>query len=475
MMTDTSYDQSGAARQALLEIYRDYGTAGLDNDVVVNQLLPDLLPNSPREASVVRAAASVGVAGLLNARFAAHMPVDSAVRDVASLMMQRHALDQFACLWIVTEYSTVLGHPLAVPTSIPSQRDQPVTSAPPAFAAPAPFAVPPPAAPVPPASATQLDSGYGQPGYAPAAPYQQPSYPQSPTPPYRPTSTPPYQQTSTPPYPQSPAPQSPAPQYPPTTPFPASTPAGFTPATPGGYAAPTGGAYQPPYAPPVYNPGGGGGSSKTGLIIALVVVAVLVIGGGITAIVLAGGKKSPPHGNPSTPVSVSVSPSVSPSPESPSPTVVPLDTILPKDVDASADCDEDPSGDLPEHGVGVIKNYSCTEPSGSTLPGALVFAYQMKDKASYDATWKALNAQLSFDPTDSHLADRCPSSSTAGGLTTWHKGDNGPDLGALECWAATKGGYVYMWGWEDYQSIFIVHGTDSQSKDAVDTWWRNES
>jgi len=121
-MTDTTYDRSGSARQALLEIYRDYGLAGLDNDVVVNQLLPDQLPNAPREASAVRAAASVGVAGLLNARFIAHIPVEAAVRDVAGIMMERHALDQFACLWIVSEYAVALGHPPSAPI-LPQPRD----------------------------------------------------------------------------------------------------------------------------------------------------------------------------------------------------------------------------------------------------------------------------------------------------------------------------------------------------------------
>jgi hypothetical protein len=490
-MTDTSYDQSGAARQALLEIYRDYGTAGLDNDVVVNQLLPDLLPNSPREASVVRAAASVGVAGLLNARFAANLPVDSAVRDVASLMMQRHALDQFACLWIVTEYSTVLGHPLAVPSVLSSVPQQPVSSAPPA--------------PTPPASATQMDtgygapSGYGQPAYpAPAAatPYAPPTTPYAPpygqtsTPPYGQTSNPPFTQASTPPYvPGQAAPGQPSqpsqpsqPNYAPTTAFPAQSPGGFTPATPGGFtpAAAPGGfspASYPQYGPPSYNTTPP--KSKAPLIIILVVVGLLLVGGGIIAVVLSG-KKGTPTVTPSNSVKVSAppsgntSPSVDPSTPPPGPVVEALEALLPKDIDASLDCDEDPTSDLPDNGVGIVKNFSCTESSQSTLPDALVFAYQMKDSASFDATWDALNKQLIFDPKDSKLADRCPSSSSAGGLTTWHKGD-GPTLGELECWGADSGGYVYMWGWKDNQAIFIIHGKAAQSRDAVDKWWQNES
>ncbi len=118
-MTAFTLDNSGDARLALQEIFRDYGLAGIDDEALVTRLLPDLLPDSPREASLLRSAAGANVGHLLTDRISAHMPADSAVRDVTAILTARLAFDATACLWVVSEYARAIGHPVDVaPTPV---------------------------------------------------------------------------------------------------------------------------------------------------------------------------------------------------------------------------------------------------------------------------------------------------------------------------------------------------------------------
>ena len=152
-MAEPSYDRSGSARRALQEIYRDYGLQGIDDDALLNRMLPDLLGGSPRETSLLMAAASADVGQLLTSRIQGGMAVDSAVRDVAAVLADRNALDQNASVWVVSEYAAALGQTLTDVTPPPA----PPTPAP---APPAPQA-PPPRAPQPanPDDLTQMDTG----------------------------------------------------------------------------------------------------------------------------------------------------------------------------------------------------------------------------------------------------------------------------------------------------------------------------
>ena len=154
-MAEPSYDRSGSARRALQEIYRDYGLQGIDDDALLNRMLPDLLGGSPRESSLLMAAASADVGQLLTSRIQGGMAVDSAVRDVAAVLADRNALDQNASVWVVSEYAAALGQTLTDMTPTPAP-------APPAPAPPAPQApAAPPRAPQPanPDDLTQMDTG----------------------------------------------------------------------------------------------------------------------------------------------------------------------------------------------------------------------------------------------------------------------------------------------------------------------------
>ncbi len=196
MTEPTIYDRTGEARRALRDIFDGYGPTGADDARLVNSLLPDLLPGSPPEAKLLAAAASFRVASMLLDRIPA-MPPETAVRDVATLLANREAMDARACQWVVGEYALAMGHQL-VPTSPP------------------PVPQPPPQQPM---------QRYGMPVAPPqSSPYSPPPYspPQSPpySPPQSPPMSPPYSPPVNPGVPSYPATQadtpprySPSPQY----------------------------------------------------------------------------------------------------------------------------------------------------------------------------------------------------------------------------------------------------------------------
>lgn len=148
-----------------------------------------------------------------------------------------------------------------------------------------------------------------------------------------------------------------------------------------------------------------------------------------------------------------------------------LDALLPADLDVAADCQ--PSTDNATGTTGVLAHDDCTEPDSSTLPGALVFGYQMRDDASFNTSWDAMNAFLNFDPTDPGVDNSCPTSSSHGGATTWD--DGGPTIGKIECFKSAKGTDVYLWSETNNRTILCVAGTPDQSRADVDTWWNDDS
>lgn len=451
IVSEPSYDRSGAARQALQEIYRDYGLAGIDNDALLNQLLPDLLAGSPREAGLLQAAAATDVGRLLTDRFNGQMPPDAAVRDVAAVLMDRNALDSNACLWIVSEYAAALGHPVAIPFS----GLNPAT--PPASMPPMPGAGLNPAAGgrVVPDGATRMDTGPGSgqsmpptsvppaPGYA-----QQPSFGQTQQPYGQPQAygQPPYTAPQTPAYGQPMTPTSQFPQV--------------------GYQAGQFG--QPSYITPK--------KSKAPLIIGIVAGVVLlacVIGG---ILVFTSKDKCTGSTCTTTPKN-SVSPRISIIPSTPpivpNDTVPALRTVMPSDVNVTTDCQEGSS--LPAGMTNVTVRYTCDEGSSSDLEGAFVDGYQFGTEAAFNQGLLALNTNNGFSPSDA--GDVCPpTGSDDSGYTTWHR-NNAPSvvLGNLECYANGKGGHVYVWTDKSERTIIVIVSTSSQSYSEVESWWESNN
>jgi hypothetical protein len=408
-MAELSYDRTGAARQALQEIYRDYGLAGVDNEALLNQLLPDLLAGSPRETSLLRAAASAGVASMLTTRINGGMAPDAAVRDVAAVLSERSAFDPNACLWVASEYATALGHPVRAGMTtgtnpvVPQGNDRPVNTD---------------------ATPTTMDTGpVPTPGPAPVpAPMPQPG-----------------------PYPG-----------PHTGPFPAPQPAPF----PGPAPMPM----PMPYPNPTPK------KSSAGLIIGIVAGAVaLICVIGLVGYFVSRPTK-PCTGSSCVTVHTSthppVDPSTSPPPQSP-PTI---DTLIPSDLDADNDCVS--FGDsTPDKVTGVVDQLNCVESSISTVEGATVDVYLFSSVSSLHSAYAALNTDYKFHPSEAGSA--CPpTGNNSDGSTSWHHRDT-PDtkVGTVECYSTNSDGHVYIWSNEPELTILVVDVDKDISFTVLEKWW----
>jgi hypothetical protein len=102
-VTSMPWDAQGEAQAALRAIVADprYGPAALSNAQTMTNLLKDMLPDSPRESSVLVAASEVGVAGLLQGNMSQGMDLVTASRLAAGTFENRTALTPDACAWAV--------------------------------------------------------------------------------------------------------------------------------------------------------------------------------------------------------------------------------------------------------------------------------------------------------------------------------------------------------------------------------------
>jgi hypothetical protein len=151
-VADDQWDLSGSARRALQGIVADshYGVAALSQPGVISNLLKDLLPDEPRESSLLVAAAQADLAGNLRGYLAQGMDMGTAVRLTASRFVATTPHSQEAGAWVVNELALAIG----LDTTRPA-RQETVTS---------------PLAPQP-LPAPAFDGGHGQAGYgAPAQP-----------------------------------------------------------------------------------------------------------------------------------------------------------------------------------------------------------------------------------------------------------------------------------------------------------------
>ena len=158
-------DANGQARTALRSIAQDYGPPALSNPEFLNSLLRDMIPDSPREASVLVAAAEANVAGILQERTAQRISTDAAVAQAVAALEERTALAQDACQWAVRQLAEALGllnqagttapdpgsyaGPTLAPGTAPGPpvAPGPTIAPPPIFAPPGPTSWPAPPAP----------------------------------------------------------------------------------------------------------------------------------------------------------------------------------------------------------------------------------------------------------------------------------------------------------------------------------------
>lgn len=417
-MSQPPSDAHGEAHEALGTAVASYGQRVLSDPHILGNLVADLLPDLPRERSLLVAGAEAGIAAEITQHVQEqHIDPDTAVQLAARALSERRAIDPAASMWVASEYAQALGYPVR-PFVRPSQPDQPglISAAPPTMTA----------LPRQPNTAPQP---------MPAQP--PPSYDAQPPPPGQ--SWPPPGQ-SWPPSGQS---------WPPAQ-------------------GPVGG-------PPPSRPGG-----KRRLIAvsaaAGVVVLYLVVAAVAHTIPFA---KSKVVAHP-TPLPTSThKPTPKPSPPA-GPTlaagVAPLTELLPSDIDDPATQCTAMTPPYQWNMPGLVKALSCTDPG---LPNGQVYAFQMNSFANFEATWRNFNKWWPFN--NSTAGTSCPPSKAAGTVPWNDKYFPASSGQVLECErvASSGGGSgtqpAYTWTFPTEDAFIVAQGASGSSFSALDSWWTNNA
>ncbi len=438
-------DTQGEAHEALGTAVASYGQRVLSDPHTLGNLVADLLPDLPRERSLLVTGAEAGIAGEMRQHVEEqHIDPDTAVQLVARALSERRAIDPAAGMWVASEYALALGYPVrrytsAVPPRQPQQVDlaaPTVTAVPPAAGAPAVQAPSPPS--WPPA---------GQTPQRPPGQFWQPPLP-----------------------PQPWAPAGPASQsWPPA----GAPPQSWPPAGP-----PPGQSWPPPQLSP-----GAPGNSWPGRKRALIagVTAVALIGGYLIAATVA-------HTFPFTKSRPAAAHSARPAPKptqraTPTPTgrtvaagVAPLIQLLPGDIDDPAtQCQPDP----PPYGFdmpGRVEALVCTDPG---LPkGSQVYAYQLDNHADYDATWRSFNKVIGFSGTDA--GPDCPPAKGGQGTAPMRAKWFPPRPGQLlECVTVRDNNGppqpVFTWTFPTEDAFLVAVGPPNSSFAPLRDWFASAS
>jgi hypothetical protein len=456
-------DNQGEARDALSSVVTDYSKRVLSDPRMLGNLVTDLLPDLPRERSLLVTAAEADVAGDLARHVEEHhLDPDTAVQMVSRALSDRRAIDPAASAWVTAAYARALGYNVRSDTP-------PAASAPAAgFAAPAP----------PPYSPTVTTYGSGQ---QTTSPQDEAPGPAGGWPGYSQPQSQPQSQSQS--QPQAPAGYPPAPSgYPPTQ---GPGGGGYPPGGSGGYPPPQGpGGFQPPVASPYGSPAWQQPPTRpvrrrnrwpvfAGAGTAVVVVFVIAA--------FAGGLFSQPTPKPSSSPTVhppTTHPSSSPSP-SPSPTVTAgvasLTELLPSDLD-------DPSSQCSAHTpkftpVGLQQGVLCNDPG---LPNGSVEAFQMSSFANYQKSWANFNKWWGF--TSYTPGSSCPPTGSnhlqAEGTTTWYDNFFPTRQGqVLECeWTGTGNNPndpAIAWTFPTENAFIVAWGGANASFSGLQDWWKN--
>ena len=127
-MSGDAYDVQGEVRDALNTAVEGYGKRVLSDARVLGNLVGDLLPDLPRERSLLVTVAEAGVAAELTQHVEGqHMDADTAVALTARSLAENRALEPAASMWVATEYAKALGYQVRsqLPPSVAEPTDTP--------------------------------------------------------------------------------------------------------------------------------------------------------------------------------------------------------------------------------------------------------------------------------------------------------------------------------------------------------------
>ena len=104
-------DTRGEAHEALGTAVASYGQRVLSDPHTLGNLVADLLPDLPRERSLLVTGAEAGIAGEMRQHVEEqHIDPDTAVQLVARALSERRAIDPAAGMWVASEYAQALGY-----------------------------------------------------------------------------------------------------------------------------------------------------------------------------------------------------------------------------------------------------------------------------------------------------------------------------------------------------------------------------
>jgi hypothetical protein len=179
-VTSTSWEHQREVRDALRTIVSDpqLGVAALSSAQTMSNLLKDLLPDAPRETSVLVAAAEAGLPQILQDHVGQGMDLATASSLTASAFAARTPFTADACNWAVAELAMALG----LAPAGPAPAGETLLDSGPQAAGPVAQGFPPPAQAAAGDTAETLlpgrgvAPGYGYPGAGqPAVPGQAPA------------------------------------------------------------------------------------------------------------------------------------------------------------------------------------------------------------------------------------------------------------------------------------------------------------
>jgi len=111
-------DTQGEAHEALGTAVASYGQRVLSDPHTLGNLVADLLPDLPRERSLLVTGAEADIAGEMRQHVEEqHIDPDTAVQLVARALSERRAIDPAAGLWVASEYAQALGYRVRPPAA----------------------------------------------------------------------------------------------------------------------------------------------------------------------------------------------------------------------------------------------------------------------------------------------------------------------------------------------------------------------
>jgi hypothetical protein len=436
-------DAQGEAHQALGTAVASYGPRVLSDPHTLGNLVADLLPDLPRERSLLVTGAEADVAAEMRQHVEdQHIDPDTAVQLVARTLSERRAIDPAAGLWVAAEYARALGYQI-----------QPRTPAVPSG--------PPPASPAAPA-ANAMSPGAQVPA--------QPSWPPAGQAPQRPPGQ--FWQPSLPPQPWTP-PGPAAQSWPPAGAPPQSWPP----------AGPPPGQSWPPVQPSSGTPRSSWTGRKLGLIAGGTVIALL--GGYLVAAVFVhtfpfAKAKAHPAAASSALHSVRPAPTQAAGPAPTGPVlaagVAPLGQLLPGDIDDPVtQCQNDP----PPYSWDMTGRVAAQICSDTGLPkGTEVHAYQLDSQAHFEDTWQSFNKVIGFNAAQA--GGDCPPAKGGEGTAPMHSKWFPPRAGQVfECLTVqdTNGSPqpLITWTFPTEDAFIVVVGPDNSSFTPLLNWFTSAS